>query len=70
MDFNSNFQGWMKFEQGAPDCTRITHKLMKVSLEIQIWGNFSNLCLKIQLGKTKFEFFLVYLELINHRVNA
>jgi hypothetical protein len=24
-------------------------------------GNFPNLCLKIQIGKTKFEFFSVYL---------
>jgi hypothetical protein len=38
MDFDSNFQGWMKFEQGAPDCTWITHQLIKGSLEIQIWG--------------------------------
>jgi hypothetical protein len=27
-------------------------------------GNFPNLCLKIQMGKTKFELFFVYLELI------
>jgi hypothetical protein len=27
-------------------------------------GNFANLCLKIQMGKTKCEFFSVYLELI------
>jgi hypothetical protein len=70
MDFDSNFQGWMKFEQGAPDCTWITHQLIKGSLEIQIWGKKFNHCLKIQLRKTKFEFFLVYLELINHKVNA
>jgi hypothetical protein len=36
---------------------------------IYIW-EFPNLCLKIQNGEAKFEFFLVYLELINHRVNA
>jgi hypothetical protein len=34
---------------------------MKESVEIQIWGIFPNLCLKIQMGETKFEFFLVYL---------
>jgi hypothetical protein len=27
-------------------------------------GNFSNLCLKIQMRKTKFKFFSVYLEFI------
>jgi hypothetical protein len=27
-------------------------------------GKFPNLCLKIQMGKTTLEFFLVYLELI------
>jgi hypothetical protein len=37
--------------------------------EIYIW-EFSKLCLKIQNGEAKFEFILVYLELINHRVNA
>jgi hypothetical protein len=36
---------------------------------IYVW-EFPNLCLKIQNGEAKFEFFLVYLELINHRVNA
>jgi hypothetical protein len=36
---------------------------------IYIW-EFSNLCLNIQNGEAKFEFFLVYLESINHRVNA
>jgi hypothetical protein len=30
----------MKTEPEAPDCTCITHQLMKGSLEIQIWGNF------------------------------
>jgi hypothetical protein len=30
MDFDSNFQGWMKSEQGAPDCTWIAHQLMKI----------------------------------------
>jgi hypothetical protein len=40
------------------------------------WGfgiyilEFPNLCLKIQNGQAKFEFFLFYLKLINHRVNA
>jgi hypothetical protein len=29
MVFYSNFQGWMKSEQGAPDCTWIAHQLMK-----------------------------------------
>jgi hypothetical protein len=54
----------MKFEPDAPDCTWITHQLMKGSFEIQIWGIFPNLCLKIQMGKTTLEFFLVYQELI------
>jgi hypothetical protein len=27
-------------------------------------AKFPSICLKIQMGKTKFEFFLVYLELI------
>jgi hypothetical protein len=40
MDFDSNFQGWVKFEQGAPDYTWIAHQLMKGSLEIQIWEIF------------------------------
>jgi hypothetical protein len=40
MDFDSNFQGWMQFEQGAHDFTWITHQLMKGSLEIQIWEIF------------------------------
>jgi hypothetical protein len=42
---------------------------MKGSLEFKFEG-FSNLCLEIQNGDAKFEFFIVYLELINHRVNA
>jgi hypothetical protein len=54
----------MKFKPDAPDCTWITHQLMKGSFEIQIWRIVPNLCLKIQMGKTTFEFFLVYLELI------
>jgi hypothetical protein len=29
MDFDSNFQGLMMFAQEAPDCTWITHQLMK-----------------------------------------
>jgi hypothetical protein len=33
MDFDSNFEGWMKSEQGAPDCTWIAHQLMK-----RIWN--------------------------------
>jgi hypothetical protein len=33
MDFDSNFQGWMKSEQGAPDCIWIAHQLMK-----RIWN--------------------------------
>ncbi len=33
MDFDSNFQGWMQFEQGAHDFTWITHQLMK-----RIWN--------------------------------
>jgi hypothetical protein len=31
------------------------------SFEFSNLGNFPNLCLKIQMGKTKFEFFSVYL---------
>jgi hypothetical protein len=30
MDFDSTFQGWMKSEPGAPDCTLIAHQLMKI----------------------------------------
>jgi hypothetical protein len=37
---------------------------MKGSLEIQIWGKFRNLWLKIQMEKTTLEFFSVYLEFI------
>jgi hypothetical protein len=33
-------------------------------------GKFTNLCLKIQMGKTTLEFFLVYLEVVNRRVIA
>jgi hypothetical protein len=36
---------------------------------IYIW-EFHKLCLRIQNGEAKFKFFLVYLELINHIVNA
>ncbi len=35
MEFDWNFQELMKFEQGAIVCTRMTHQLMKMNLEIQ-----------------------------------
>jgi hypothetical protein len=47
----------MKFEPDIPDCSWITHQLTKGSFEIQIWGFFPNICLKIQMGKTTLEFF-------------
>jgi hypothetical protein len=59
----------MKFEPDAPDCNRITQQLRKKIGNLNL-EKFPNLCLKIHLGKTKFEFFLVYLKLINHIVNA
>jgi hypothetical protein len=45
------------------------NRLMKGSLEFKFEG-FSNICLKIKNGEAKFEFFLVYLQFINHKVNA
>jgi hypothetical protein len=36
MEFDWNFQEWMKFEQVAPTWTWITDQVMKRNLEFQI----------------------------------
>jgi hypothetical protein len=37
MEFDWNFQGLVNFEQGAPDCTWMTHQPMKRNFKIQIY---------------------------------
>jgi hypothetical protein len=54
----------MKSEPEVPECTWITHQLMKGNLKIQIWGNFLAFAGIFKWEKQNLNFFLVDLELI------